>query len=75
MNQVVNSHNNSPSQRNPKLTDGTHASPKEVIEDPETSAIWRSYLDKEDKINIPQMFEKKSYLKNQNIKSVIWFVT
>ena len=37
MNQVVNSHNNSPSRRNPKFTDGTQASPKEVVEDPEIS--------------------------------------
>ena len=30
--QIVNSHNNTPSRRNPVLQDGTHASPKEVIE-------------------------------------------
>ena len=37
VNQVVNSHNNSPSRINPKLTDGTHTSPNEVVEDPEIS--------------------------------------
>ena len=30
--QIINSHNNIPSRRNPVLQDGMHASPKEVIE-------------------------------------------
>ena len=60
MSQVVQSHNNAPSHRNPLLNNGIHVTPQEVITDPNISDEMEKYLGKDKKINTRQTLLKKS---------------
>ena len=66
MSQVVQSHNNAPSRRNPLLNNGIHATPGEVITDPIIADEMEKYLGKDEKIKTN--INKKSHPKKTKFK-------
>ena len=73
MSQVVQSHNNAPSRRNPLLNNGIHATPGEVITDPIIGDEMEKYVGKDEKIKTN--INKKVILKKQNSKWATQFAT